>query len=477
MSFISIGSLPEVSGLTWLIAKIITWPGSIALGIVIFTLMLKLITLVFDYYSRASMRKSSLKMKEMRPELERLQIQYKDNKELYAQKVSSLYKKQGYSMFGSCLPTIITLVIFIIVLNSFQKYSEFQNKENVYHMALSYNEVIVEGFERDDDIITIENKNGQEDIKIDVSTFWTTATETSKNDTDPNNVKITKELDFVAKNNNDANSTLTCDAVIKLEGGVYVTNYKFSTDSGYIVVNYSATTDANGAILTNQKHVRGSYSVVDGITETNVDNLIKGDFNNNLIANEKDFATYLKDNNYGSNFDFETFLKEIQEERAANTYYEERESFLWVKNIWKKDVTFDSPMIENADVVKSDDFDKIVADLKDDLVDEQHNGYFILVALTILTTLLTQLVNKNAQKDQMELGTVDGQGAMTQKMMMWMMPIMMAVFAFMYSAAFSIYIITSTVLSLITTIAINKIVDYKFNKENKKEEINIVRRG
>jgi membrane protein insertase Oxa1/YidC/SpoIIIJ len=77
----------------------------------------------------------------------------------------------------------------------------------------------------------------------------------------------------------------------------------------------------------------------------------------------------------------------------------------------------------------------------------------------------------------MELGTVDGQGAMTQKMMMWMMPIMMAVFAFMYSAAFSIYIITSTVLSLITTIAINKIVDYKFNKENKKEEINIVRRG
>ena len=92
MSFISIGSLPEVSGLTWLVAKIITWPGSIALGIVIFTLMLKLITLVFDYYSRASMRKSSLKMKEMRPELERLQIQYKDNKELYAQKVSSLYR-------------------------------------------------------------------------------------------------------------------------------------------------------------------------------------------------------------------------------------------------------------------------------------------------------------------------------------------------------------------------------------------------
>ncbi|MBO5285903.1 MAG: YidC/Oxa1 family membrane protein insertase [Clostridia bacterium] len=477
MNFISIGNLPEVSGLTWLVAKIITWPGSIALGIVIFTLMLKLITLVFDYYSRASMRKSSLKMKEMRPELERLQVQYKDNKELYAQKVSSLYKKQGYSMFGSCLPTIITLVIFIIVLNAFQNYSEFQNKENVYHMALSYNEVIVEGFERDDDIVKVVSKNGQEDIYIDVNKFWSdTNTTKSVDDTDPNNIKIEAVNTLTGVNNNGSTFDLICLATVKTADGVTITNYSFTTTNGYIVVKYSATTDTTGALLDGQTFIKGGYSALEGAESKT--NLLKGDFNNNLTANGLTFDDYRKANNYGDNYTFTTFLKEIQEEKAADTYYNERESFLWVKNIWKKDVTFDNPMIENkGDVVKGDDFDKLVVDLKDDLVDEQHNGYFILVALTIISTLLTQLVNKNSQKDQMELGTVDGQGAMTQKMMMWMMPIMMAVFAFMYSAAFSIYIITSTLLSLITTICINKIVDYKFNKENKKEEINIVRRG
>ena len=88
-------------------------------GVVLFTLILKFITLPFDYFSRASMRKNSLKMEEMRPELEKLQKQYADNKDLYNQKMMALYKKNGYSMFGACLPTILTLFIFIVAINGF----------------------------------------------------------------------------------------------------------------------------------------------------------------------------------------------------------------------------------------------------------------------------------------------------------------------------------------------------------------------
>ena len=90
--------------------------SSVAVGIVLFTLLLKIITFPFDYASRASMRKNSVKMEEMRPELEKLQKQYADNKDLYNQKMMALYKKNGYSMFGACLPTILTLVIFIIAI-------------------------------------------------------------------------------------------------------------------------------------------------------------------------------------------------------------------------------------------------------------------------------------------------------------------------------------------------------------------------
>ena len=115
--------------LVTIIAWLIGLFSSIALGVVLFTVILKLITLPFDFISRASMRKNNIITERMRPELEKLQEQYKDNKQLYSQKMMALYKKNGYSMLSSCLPTIITLVIFIIAINALNGYSKFQNRQ------------------------------------------------------------------------------------------------------------------------------------------------------------------------------------------------------------------------------------------------------------------------------------------------------------------------------------------------------------
>ena len=147
---------------SWLV-DIIAWlvkiGGSVALGVILFTVLLKLITLPFDYVSRASMRKNSLKMEEMRPELEKLQRQYADNKQLYNQKMMALYKKNGYSMFGACLPTILTLVIFIVAINAFTDYSKFQNKTYFYNMSNSYNNVVYAGFDIDESCSYYKNKS------------------------------------------------------------------------------------------------------------------------------------------------------------------------------------------------------------------------------------------------------------------------------------------------------------------------------
>ena len=68
------------------LVDIILWlvniTSSVAAGVILFTVLLKLITLPFDFMSRFSMRKNSIKMEEMRPELEKLQQQYADNKDL-----------------------------------------------------------------------------------------------------------------------------------------------------------------------------------------------------------------------------------------------------------------------------------------------------------------------------------------------------------------------------------------------------------
>ena len=133
------------------LVDIIIWlvsiTSSVAVGIILFTLILKIITLPFDALSKVSMRKNSLKMEQMRPELEKLQKQYANDKALYNQKMMALYKKNGYSMFGACLPTILTLVIFIVAISAFQSYSQYQNLTDFYNMSNAYNSAIYAGIE------------------------------------------------------------------------------------------------------------------------------------------------------------------------------------------------------------------------------------------------------------------------------------------------------------------------------------------
>ncbi|MBO5889334.1 MAG: membrane protein insertase YidC [Clostridia bacterium] len=137
------GQLANVplSGVNSLVAKIIeyfSFGGSIAVGILLFSLILKIIPLPLDIYSRASSKKSALKMEKMRPELEKLQRQYANNSQLYQQKVMALYKKEGYSQFAACLPTLFTLIFFIVVINAFTQYSTYTKVDTFNQMATAY---------------------------------------------------------------------------------------------------------------------------------------------------------------------------------------------------------------------------------------------------------------------------------------------------------------------------------------------------
>ena len=52
-----------------------------------------------------------------------------------------------------------------------------------------------------------------------------------------------------------------------------------------------------------------------------------------------------------------------------------------------------------------------------------------------------------------------------KKMMTWMMPVMFGVFAFIYTAAFSIYMIISSLFSTLSTVLINLLVEKKFKRD------------
>lgn len=63
-----------------LINSLIGAVGIVGVGIIVFSLILKVIVLPFDVYQRVSMRKQNIKMKENKEKLEKLQKQYANDK-------------------------------------------------------------------------------------------------------------------------------------------------------------------------------------------------------------------------------------------------------------------------------------------------------------------------------------------------------------------------------------------------------------
>ena len=139
-----LGKTYDIS-LNWLghlIRVLIEGIGVVGIGIIVFSIILRLVVLPFDIYQRVTMRKQNIKMKENKDKMEKLQKQYAGDKAMYNQKLMEMYKENGISMFSSCLPAIISLVVFIVAINAFNAFSQYANMQSYNLMANSYNEYL-----------------------------------------------------------------------------------------------------------------------------------------------------------------------------------------------------------------------------------------------------------------------------------------------------------------------------------------------
>lgn len=154
----------------WLIEGV----GITAIGIIIFTLILKTIVLPLDVFSKYKTKKQSLIMERMRPQMEKLQKQYANDKNMYNQKVMELYKKNGYGMLGICIPTVISLVIFMVVFTQFSSYSQYANVELYRGMVNAYNEAVsvyVESDDNADGFLIPQEVDGETYYKVNFDKF------------------------------------------------------------------------------------------------------------------------------------------------------------------------------------------------------------------------------------------------------------------------------------------------------------------
>lgn len=91
-------------------------PHSIVLTIVVSTIIIRAITVFGDIQSR----KSSIKMQVIQPDLERLRKKYANDPQKLQQAQSKLMKEKGVSMWGGCLPMLITMPLFFCFIAAFR---------------------------------------------------------------------------------------------------------------------------------------------------------------------------------------------------------------------------------------------------------------------------------------------------------------------------------------------------------------------
>lgn len=84
-------------------------PGSLGFAIIILTVIIRVIIWPF----MATQLKSAKKMADLKPHLDQLKDQHKDNKQALAAAQMALYKEHGVNPAGGCLPAIIQIPVII----------------------------------------------------------------------------------------------------------------------------------------------------------------------------------------------------------------------------------------------------------------------------------------------------------------------------------------------------------------------------
>ena len=390
-------------------------PGAIALGVILFTLALKTLVLPLDIYSRVKTKKQSLLMKKMRPQMEKLQKQYADDKNMYNQKVLELQRANGYNPLGACLPSLVSLVIFIVVFSSFSTYSNYATLSTYNKLVDAYNESVV--------IYAQVNENDTEDEHF---------------------------LVLVGEDFNELKGyTLGEDgkAYDSEENAIKVIGYKIDFD----------------------KFTRYYASINEGNNEFSKEKF-DSEFGSKESQKMEFVAEFVQLNARATSAEFyhNQSRKETSFLWIGNMWYPDS-----ALNKEVPDYSSFSNSISRASAGISSSYEESYNEVTFNLTKEKDraNGYFILILLSIGFMFLQQFIMMRSQKDANELSTVDGSAASTNKMMMVIMPIIFGVFSFFYSAAFSTYMIVNTVYGLVSMLIINKIVTMRFDKEQDKIEI------
>ena len=135
--------------------------GNVFLTILISTILLRALTIFSDIKTR----KSSAKMAEVQPEIQRLQKKYANDPRRFQAEQTKLMKEKGVSMWGSCLPMLITMPLFFCFIAAFRYWGYEMNirllvDENAMELFKSFKFLWINNIWQPDNGLTPVRANG-----------------------------------------------------------------------------------------------------------------------------------------------------------------------------------------------------------------------------------------------------------------------------------------------------------------------------
>ena len=95
--------------LSYLLTLLYNLVNNYGIAIIILTVIVK--ACLYPVYAKSM--KSTMKMSKLQPKMQELQQKYGKDREVYQQKVSELYKEEGASMYGGCLPMVVQMIVIM----------------------------------------------------------------------------------------------------------------------------------------------------------------------------------------------------------------------------------------------------------------------------------------------------------------------------------------------------------------------------
>ncbi|MBQ7466685.1 MAG: membrane protein insertase YidC [Clostridia bacterium] len=410
--------LTSVSAPTGMWPSILNWIESSVVNygwvIILFTLLVKACLSPLDLLIKFTTKKTTLVQQKLAPQIARLNKKYANDKQTLQMQTNTLYKKEGFSVFGSCIVTLINLVVTMVVfftlfaslrtMSAYKAITQYDQMQTAYLNTISttaknnFNTTLAEnGYSLDDHanikVILYGNEASEDPVEKNGYLFYFfSANQTSDEKLDQMAATLKTEIvyDDISVFTVLENSTTAATSAAEEEVNKVWNNVK---DNWLWIDNIWVTDDYKSPLPT-------------------YDNL-KGMANSSKVS---EYKTYVENTN--------------------QTLYNNITNAVHAKN-------------------------------------QRWNGYFILAILAAVTSFLSQWIteklskSKNKAVNKLTESTSQAGGAM--KIMKFLLPAIMVIFVMTSSSAFGLYIVSSAIISIGISALTSLIVNAVYKK--KEEEI------